>query len=168
MTEDWRYKSEHVAIGPRRGHLLAVYRTRPGPPGEGDEIFGKGGWRPTWSLVEHRLGHNDRDLVDISKEEAERLTQDLHDRWWSTFHRAVADLVAGLRSNGMVDRAEQVSEIYARIGTDPEAEARLHDLIRGSDSTFITKDAYPDDEDARVAFNRAVGLVANLTQPAQR
>jgi hypothetical protein len=168
MTSEWRYRSEHVGLGPRRGDLRAVYRSRPGPPGEGDEIFTKAGWKPTWNLFEHWLGHNDHDLVDITEAEAESLTEGLREKWWSTFYRAVADLVDGLRANGMADRALQVSEIYARIGTDPAAEAQLHDLVGGSDGAFLTRDAYPHDQSARIAFNRALELVANLTQPSQR
>jgi hypothetical protein len=171
VDADWTYFAEYYTHKNRPTMLRAVYRTRPRQGGTGgtrsagndDFIFTKGGWRPSPTFGRIRLGLGDHEAVEISEDEAERLTEQIRRERLELLRAGVADLTAILRRHGMTERAEQIEVAHASISGGPHIEEQLYDLV--------TDTPVPDsvrDEETVVRFNRAAEVVQQMTQESQR
>lgn len=168
MTAEWKYLAEYYAASGKLGELRAVYRTRPMesvPGAHEDFIFTKGGWKPTPNLRGIRTGYGEHEVFDVTDAQAQQLTDGIRRERTEAVRKGVEELVALLRMNGFAERAQELESTYRQIGTDPDAEARLHDLVSAGSSPFASR---PEDVDGRIKFNRTREIVTQLTAPSQR
>lgn len=163
MSSEWTYVAEYSSMKNTPRTLRGLYRSRPRSNGvPEDQIFTKGDWRPTGNLIGIRMGYGDHDAVDISEDEAERLTDGFRRSRIEALRAGVADMVEILRGQGLSERAAEIEALHASMAGGPHIEERLHELA----STTGVPDGIVD-EDTIIRYNRAQRAVVHSTRATQ-